>query len=1331
MKTNTTNHRACLSLPGTAALATSSHDSPNVMQPVSPLRRILTGLAAALALGLFAIPGVSRADSVQWWRIFNGNTESLDHDRTVTGELTVGWGSAGTLNHTAGLITFAAPYGLNIGNGMVGTYNMSGTASINTLGAGDPTVHFGKQGAGGCTWNLSGQATATVRGLDFQTTSSYISFATGSTATLTVTGAHNYATLVGSGNIRIDGAPATWDKFQVSGNTLSLAPPPTKLDITVPPTGTVGSPFSVTVQAKDAGGTAQNVTSDTTVTLTQASGGGTLSGTLAGVISNGTSSVTISGALYDVVDTMTVTASATSGMTLTPITSSGITFAAAYVPPTKLAYKTVPATGTAGTAFSVTVEARDSGDTVRPVSSDTTVTLSQASGGGTLSGTLTGIIPSGSTEVTISTPVYSKSDTMTLTATPTLGMTGLTPLTSGNIAFTPGALDHFTITPTITSPQTAGTPITGLTLTALDAYGNTCDSGVNAFNGTVTYSGTAGITGTSGAFTAGVLSGASVTPTVAGSGKTFIVTGSTKTGTSTFDVNSGVASALLITTPPSGGQPGVAWATQPTVQVMDAVGNIVSNSDASITLTITTGTPASGGIGSILIGTTTVSAVNGVATFSGLSIDTAGVGYRLTASSGVLTPADSALFSVTAGTVLYDSTACSGNFPKKTLNFTPVAGHVYTLSFSLNNPTNSVVNCLIGLSPKTLADNSYSDGTLIDGFWNSSGGTIARQYNGGGNGTAFTSTGSGNGYRGSHGVLISNYEVVLDTTAVTWKTSTSMSSALGTVSGAAFTAVGTTRSVQVWVRDGGNGIYPTISNFRLTDTNVAASLTQTTTTLARSSGTVTPSNYNDSLSFDVAVSPSTATGTVQLYDGGVSGTLIGTGTLSGGTCTITPATTALALGTHANIVAVYIGDTTYGTSTSVALSPAQVVNSGVATALLIPTPPSGAQPGVAWATQPTVQVLDAAGNIVSNSDASITLTITSGTPATGGAGTLIGTTTVSAVNGVATFSGLSIDTAGVGYRLTASSGVLTPADSALFSVTAGTVLYDSTACSGNFPKKTLNFTPVAGHVYTLSFSLNNPTNSVVNCLIGLSPKTLADNSYSDGTLIDGFWNSSGGTIARQYNGGGNGTAFTSTGSGNGYRGSHGVLISNYEVVLDTTAETWTTSTSMSSALGTVSGAALNAVGTTKSVQVWVRDPGNSIYPTISNFRLTDTAVIVTPTYASWATTNSVSSTPSADSNNDGVQNGVAYFMNATGVTTNPGIIGNAVTWPNGGNIPSTEYGADKQFVVQTSLDLVNWADVEIGDLTTNTSGPSGELTYTLPTSVLGGKLFTRLVITPN
>jgi len=478
---------------------------------------------------------------------------------TVTNYFTVGYTASGTLNQTGGTINSTLTndsqiIGQVLPAGATAHYNMTGTArysgytgrgvilgnSLNstavarwsladTAAATVGTLQFGQanQASGSRYLLLSGSATFTATSLAFNNTGTatnnmnYISFASGSTATFTANNKSlsDYQAYVTAGNIRVDGAVATWSRFQVTGtggNTLSLAPPPTKLVITVPSTGTVGSPFGVTVQAQDAGGIARNVTSDTTVTLTKASGGGTLSGTTTGVISNGTSSVTISGALHDTADTMTLTASATSGMTLTPITSSGITFAAAYVPPTKLAYKTVPTTGTAGTAFSVTVEARDSGDTARPVSSDTTVTLSQSSGGGTLSGTLTGIIPTGGTEVTISTPVYSKSDTMTLTATPTLGMTGLTPVTSGDIVFSPGALDHFTITPAITSPQTAGTPITGLTLTALDAYANTCDSGANAFTGTVTYSGTAGITGTSDAFTAGVLSGASVTPTAVG-----------------------------------------------------------------------------------------------------------------------------------------------------------------------------------------------------------------------------------------------------------------------------------------------------------------------------------------------------------------------------------------------------------------------------------------------------------------------------------------------------------------------------------------------------------------------------------------------------------------------------------------------------------------------------------------------------------------------------------------------------------------------------------------------------------------------------------------------
>jgi hypothetical protein len=43
------------------------------------------------------------------------------------------------------------------------------------------------------------------------------------------------------------------------------------------------------------------------------------------------------------------------------------------------------------------------------------------------------------------------------------------------------------------------------------------------------------------------------------------------------------------------------------------------------------------------------------------------------------------------------------------------------------------------------------------------------------------------------------------------------------------------------------------------------------------------------------------------------------------------------------------------------------------------------------------------------------------------------------------------------------------------------------------------------------------------------------------------------------------------------------------------------------------------------------------------------------------------------------------------VTVGPGLVGNTVTWTNGGNIPDADYGA--QFVVQTSPDLQAWSDV--------------------------------------
>src|SRR5438046_2767729 len=79
-----------------------------------------------------------------------------------------------------------------------------------------------------------------------------------------------------------------------------------------------------------------------------------------------------------------------------------------------------------------------------------------------------------------------------------------------------------------------------------------------------------------------------------------------------------------------------------------------------------------------------------------------------------------------------------------------------------------------------------------------------------------------------------------------------------------------------------------------------------------------------------------------------------------------------------------------------------------------------------------VTARDASVNTVTSYTGLITVAI----GANPSGGTLSGTTSVNAVNGVATFSTLSINNAGNGYTLTASASGLTGATSASFNITA-------------------------------------------------------------------------------------------------------------------------------------------------------------------------------------------------------------------------------------------------------------------------------------------------------
>jgi hypothetical protein len=112
-----------------------------------------------------------------------------------------------------------------------------------------------------------------------------------------------------------------------------------------------------------------------------------------------------------------------------------------------------------------------------------------------------------------------------------------------------------------------------------------------------------------------------------------------------------------------------------------------------------------------------------------------------------------------------------------------------------------------------------------------------------------------------------------------------------------------------------------------------------------------------------------------------------------------------------------------------------------------------------------------------------------------------------------------------------------------------------------------------------------------------------------------------------------------------------------------------------------------------------------------------------PDYTTWTSANGATGqTPQQDHDNDGVENGIEYFMGETGssFTPMPGLNAtNTISWSADPDYLGT-------YEVQTSPDLATWTNVDPRPV------PSGGiLNYTLPTGVPGGKNFVRLLVTPT
>jgi len=183
-----------------------------------------------------------------------------------------------------------------------------------------------------------------------------------------------------------------------------------------------------------------------------------------------------------------------------------------------------------------------------------------------------------------------------------------------------------------------------------------------------------------------------------------------------------------------------------------------------------------------------------------------------------------------------------------------------------------------------------------------------------------------------------------------------------------------------------------------------------------------------------------------------------------------------------------------------------------------------------------------------------------------------------------------------------------------------------------------------------------------------------------------------------------------------------LTVSNTPVTYDGTAKAATVSITSSSVTGTAQNVLTGSA---------VSQTAAGSYAVTANFVPNDTTnyntlatlaagnFVIAGSYATWAAANNVIGGVSGDSNQDGLQNGIAYFMGVIGPATNPGLsASNTVTWPMSAAFSGT-------FAVQTSPDLGTWTNVTPQP----TRNENGNLVYTLLPGL--GTQFVRLVVTPN
>ncbi len=856
----------------------------------------------------------------------------------------------------------------------------------------------------------------------------------------------------------------------VSGTSNNFSPTTfgaaTQLAITTQPSATANSGAALgtqpVVKVEDSGGnvvTSVN-TGTASATIASGAGGSIAAGGTSGTFANGVA--TFSGLALNGVSGTTYTLTF-NGDGFTSVPSNGITMSTGAA--TQLVITTQPSGAASGSALTTqpVVKVEDSGNNVVTSATGTmTATINTGTGGA---------ITAGST-ATISNGVATFSN---------LAMTGVTG-NSYSLHFSNGTLSvnsaAFTMTfgnanKLVITTQPSATDASGAALATQpvvkveDSAGNV----VTSDSSTVTASFTSGgvsLTNPTKAAVNGVatFSGLALNALAGNYTLTFSDGGLTTAVSNTITVSTGAATQLAITTQPSAtANSGAALGTQPVVKVEDSGGNVVT----SVNTGTASATIASGAGGSIAAGGTSGTFANGVATFSGLTLNgVSGTTYTLTFNGDGFTsvPSNGITMSTGAATQLVITTQPSGAASGSALTTQPVV--------KVEDSGNNVVTSATGTMTATI--NTGTGGAITAG----STATIS-------NGVATFSNLAMTGVTGnSYSLHFSNGTLSVNSAAFTM-TFGNANKLVITTQPSTTDASGAALATQpvVKVEDSAGNVVTTDSS-TVTASFTSGGVSLTNPTKAAANGVATFSGLalnalagNYTLTFSdgglttavsntITVSTGAATqlaittqpsatansgaalGTqpvVKVEDsGGNVVTSVNTGTASatiasGAGGSIAAGGTS---GTFANGVATFSGlalngvsGTTYtltfngGGFTSVP-SNGITVSTGAATQLVITTQPSGAASGSALTTQPVVKVEDSGNNVVTSATGTMTATINTGT---GGAITAGSTATIS--NGVATFSNLAMTgVTGNSYSLHFSNGTLS-VNSAAFTMTFG------------------------------------------------------------------------------------------------------------------------------------------------------------------------------------------------------------------------------------------------------------------------------------------------------